>query len=141
VVVPNGETTLTFVDAGVLIAAARGTDAVSEAALALLGDPNRTFASSPFVRLEGLPKAVYYGNREEEVFYRAYFESVSRWADHIESIVEEAEREARTAGLAAVDAPHVAAARQAGARELVTNESRGKPLFRVTGISVLSIRP
>ena len=44
--------TLTYVDAGVLIVAARGGEARSERALALLLDAGRTFAASAFLRLE-----------------------------------------------------------------------------------------
>jgi len=38
--------TITFVDAGVLIAGARGNAEVSARAIAILHDPNRSFASS-----------------------------------------------------------------------------------------------
>jgi len=55
---------ITFVDAGVLIAAARGTANVSAKAMAILDDPNRSFASSEFIRLELMPKAVF--NRKDE---------------------------------------------------------------------------
>jgi hypothetical protein len=44
--------TITVVDAGVLIAAARGSIDVSARAMAILDDPDRSFASSEFVRLE-----------------------------------------------------------------------------------------
>ena len=43
---------LTFVDSGVLIAAARGQPELQEPASAVLVDPIREFASSDFVRLE-----------------------------------------------------------------------------------------
>jgi hypothetical protein len=49
---------LTFVDSGVLIAAARGADEVARRAMTVLDDPDRTFASSALVRLEVLPKAL-----------------------------------------------------------------------------------
>jgi predicted nucleic acid-binding protein len=47
---------LTFIDSGVLIAAFRGRDELSERAMAVLDDPDRSFASSEFVRLEVLPR-------------------------------------------------------------------------------------
>jgi len=50
----------TFIDSGVLLAAARGTEACSETALTILEDQEREFASSEFVRLEVLPKATYF---------------------------------------------------------------------------------
>ncbi len=45
----------TFVDSGVLIAAARGNEDVARQAMAVLDDPEREFASSPLVKLEVLP--------------------------------------------------------------------------------------
>ena len=44
---------LTYVDAGVLIAAARGRSAEASRALAVLDDAAREFAASDFLRLEG----------------------------------------------------------------------------------------
>lgn len=49
----------TFLDAGVLISAARGTDGMALQALEILDDTNRAFVSSIFVKLEVLPKAIY----------------------------------------------------------------------------------
>lgn len=51
--------TRTYIDSSVLIAAARATDALAVSALAYLDDPQRSFVSSEFVRLEVLPKPVY----------------------------------------------------------------------------------
>jgi hypothetical protein len=48
----------TFIDTGVLIAAARGQNDFAARAMAILDDPNREFASSIFVKLEVLPKAM-----------------------------------------------------------------------------------
>jgi predicted nucleic acid-binding protein len=63
----------TFIDAGVLIAAARGEDAPSMSALEILDDQTREFVSSPFVELEVLPKAIYNGKKDEIEFYEAFF--------------------------------------------------------------------
>ena len=63
----------TFLDAGVLIAAARGQDTASIAALNILDDPSREFISSPFVKLDVLPKAVYNGKTNEAEFYEVFF--------------------------------------------------------------------
>lgn len=49
--------TRTFIDSGILIAAARGEGAIAERALAILLDPNLELASSIFLKLEVLPKA------------------------------------------------------------------------------------
>ena len=55
----------TFVDAGVLIAAARATGALGVRALAVFDAADRLFVSSAFVRLEVLPKAVYFRRAAE----------------------------------------------------------------------------
>jgi len=47
----------TYLDAGVLIAAARGKEPIAIRALEILDDPNRQFVSSIFLRLELLPIA------------------------------------------------------------------------------------
>ena len=52
--------TLTYVDAGILIAAARGGEARSERALSLLLDSDRTSAASAFLRLEVIPQAAFH---------------------------------------------------------------------------------
>jgi hypothetical protein len=51
----------TFLDSGVLISAARGTDNTALNALQILDDSDRAFVSSIFVKLEVLPKAIYNG--------------------------------------------------------------------------------
>ncbi|MEH2241216.1 hypothetical protein [Nostoc sp.] len=50
---------ITFIDAGVLVTAARGAGDISEKALEILADSERDFASSVFIKLEVLPKALY----------------------------------------------------------------------------------
>jgi hypothetical protein len=50
----------TYLDAGVLISAARGKAPLATKALDILDDPNRQFVSSVFLKLEVLPKAVYH---------------------------------------------------------------------------------
>lgn len=62
----------TFIDTGVLIAAARGQNDVAAKAMAILDDPNREFASSIFVKLEVLSKAIYNQKMAEAAFYQAF---------------------------------------------------------------------
>jgi predicted nucleic acid-binding protein len=52
----------TFIDAGVLIYAARSEGEIAEKALQILEDENREFASSIFLKLEVLPKAIVQRN-------------------------------------------------------------------------------
>jgi predicted nucleic acid-binding protein len=131
--------TITFVDAGVLIAAARGTPEVSARAMAILDDPNRSFASSNFVRLEVLPKALFNKKLAEAEFYDEFFRAVSHWPSDTDAVVTNAYDIAAKFGLAAMDALHVAAALVIGADELITTERRGKPLHRTTDVPVRSI--
>jgi predicted nucleic acid-binding protein len=129
----------TFVDSGVLVSAARGTDVCSEKALEILEDEDRQFASSAFVRLEILPKAVCYGKTVEAQFYQAFFDSVEYWAENVEKLVQDAYQIACDFGLAALDALHIAAALSVGAEEFVTTERETKPMYRVTGIQITSV--
>ncbi|MEW5957077.1 MAG: type II toxin-antitoxin system VapC family toxin [Chloroflexota bacterium] len=131
--------TITFVDAGVLIQAARGEPDSAARAIVILDDPARELASSVFVRLEVLPKAVYYRNTAEVKFYELFFNSVKHWAQISETLIEDAYREASRTGLAAVDALHVAAAASVKADEFVTTEKPAKLLHRTTMIKVVSV--
>lgn len=132
---------LTFVDSGVLIAAARGTDEVARRAMAVLDDPERRFASSAFVRLEVLPKALRNRREAEARFYVAYFQAVNAWASLGEPLVIEAFSQAQGADLHAMDALHIAAALSVGAEEFVTSEKAEKPINKVSAILVRTIHP
>jgi hypothetical protein len=81
---------ITFVDAGVLIAAARGRPEVSAQAMAILDDPDRSFASSEFVRLEVLPKALFNKKSNEAEFYNEFFQAVSHWPRDTAALVKDA---------------------------------------------------
>jgi predicted nucleic acid-binding protein len=131
--------TRTFLDAGVLIAAIRGTPEIADHAMALLNDPERLFVSSDFVQLEVLPKAVYFRHTAEASFYRAYFASVAEVVPVSQALVLHASEQAQRAGLAAMDALHVAAARAGEAAEFITVEPPRKPLFRVEGLTVRTL--
>jgi predicted nucleic acid-binding protein len=132
--------TITFVDAGVLIAAARGRTGVSAPAMAILDDPDRTFASSEFIRLEVLPKALFNRKSKEAEFYSSFFQAVTHWPDSTDAVVRHPYDMAVRFGLAALDALHVAAALSVGAEELITTEKRSKPLHRTTGILERSVQ-
>ncbi len=132
---------ITFVDAGVLIAAARGREELALAAIAILDDLDRSFASSDFVRLEILPKALFNGKIQEAQFYEEFFGAVSLWPADIGRVVTHASDLGTKFGLAALDALHVAAAVSVGAEEFITTEKPDKPLHRVTDIRVRSTHP
>ncbi|NES22236.1 MAG: PIN domain-containing protein [Symploca sp. SIO3E6] len=130
----------TFIDAGVLITAARVGDEHAERAAAILDDPNRVFASSVFLKMEVLPKAIYNRQLPEVNFYEAFFDSVSFWATDVEQIIERAYQESCQFGLGAMDALHVAAAISIGATEFITHEKAGRSIYRTPSIKILSTR-
>ena len=129
-----------FIDSGVLIAAARGKQEISEIAITILDDPNRKFVSSVFIKLEVLPKAVYHRKNEEVVFYNTYFDAVSHWAVNLENITNSALEYAESYGLGAMDAFHIASAISGGAEEFVTTEKPDKPIHRVPNIRIITLQ-
>ena len=117
--------TRTFLDAGVLIAAIRGTPEIADRALAPLDEPERVFVSSDFVQLVVLPKAVYFRHTAEAAFYRAYFASVMEMVPVSQTLVTQASEHAQQVGLAAMDALHVAAAELARQQSSLQSSALG----------------
>ena len=130
----------TFIDSGVLIIAARGTQELSGRAMAVFAAPQRTFITSDFVMLEVLPKAHFYGKSRELEFYETFFQSAQRTVRSTAALVTLALEEARRHGLSAVDALHVAAAKRAKCDEFVTTENPTKAFFAVADLLVTSLR-
>ncbi|OUL20402.1 nucleic acid-binding protein [Nostoc sp. RF31YmG] len=129
----------TFIDAGVLIYAARSQGDIAEKALQILEDENREFASSIFLKLEVLPKAIYNQQRIEVKFYEAFFDEVTYWAKDINTIIETAYEESSQFGVGAMDALHIASAISVGATEFITNEKLEKSIYRTQSIKMISI--
>jgi predicted nucleic acid-binding protein len=120
---------ITYIDFGVLLSATDGVSRIAEKALEILGDFNREFASSDFVKLELMPKAVYNKQTQEAQFYEEFFSDVIYWANDLEQIVQDTNNIACKYGLAAMDALHIAAALSVDAEEFVTTEKPTKPIF------------
>jgi predicted nucleic acid-binding protein len=133
--------TRTFLDANVLILAFRGTGQIGIKARDIVDDPAREFVGSDVLRLELVPKAHYHGQQAEEQFYQDYFAAAAQYVATSPNLVIDAEVEAEANGLAAIDALHVTAAKRAAAAEFVTAEQSTKPIFRIRGLTVTSIRP
>ena len=129
----------TFLDSGVLIAATRASGERGIRALALFNDAERVFVTSDFVRIEILPKALYYKRRAEVAFYERFFSTAAQVVQYSDSLIMQAYTEACTVGLSAMDAFHIAAARMSGAEEFITTERPTSPLFRVTGITMTTL--
>jgi len=133
--------TRTFVDASILIAAARGQAPQAQKAMEILDDPAREFVSSNFVKLEVLPMPVYHGRADEVAFYQTFFAGVARWASVTDTLSAAALEEACRTGTHALDALHVAAAVAASADELITAETSSKPIHRTKSLRVRTIQP
>jgi hypothetical protein len=130
---------LTFVDSNVLIAASTGKGKHAPQAYAILNDPAREFASSPFVRLEIVPKAIFHKQNLQVAFYEAFFLAVRQWIDDCDAVVAEAEKVGSQFGLNMGDALHIAAALMANADEFVTAERPTSSFQNVRGINVVFI--
>jgi predicted nucleic acid-binding protein len=128
----------TFLDAGILIAAVRGREEEAARALAILEDPERRFITSVFLRMEVLPKAIYHQRPAEAALYERYF-AKAQFTPVTEALVDRAYTEARSFGLAALDALHLTFAKAGGAEEFITTENPTQPLFRVPGIVIKSL--
>ncbi len=131
--------TRTFLDAGVLIAAARGSSNIAVRAHAFLDDQERSFVASDYLRMEVLPKALYHRQSQEVLLYERFFSRAVHIVPPSVSLMLQAYTEACTFGLAALDAFHIAAAKFSGAEEFITTERPTTPLFRVTGIIIKTI--
>lgn len=130
----RSRTTLTYLDAGVLIVGVRGTPDDKLRAHALISSPALTFVASGYLMLEVLPKAVYFKHKTERKFYEDYFDMVSVWS---RPSTDDAYVTACKYGLAAVDALHLQSALDAGADVMITTEKSTKPLYRARGIRVI----
>ena len=129
----------TYVDANVLIAGFRGDDASGASALRVLGDAERVFVASDFLRLEVQPKPGFHGRRSELAFYSAFFDAVAEWVTPSPALTAQAIALATRYDLTPLDALHVAAATIAAVDELVTLEKATKPMLRVSEIPEVSL--
>ncbi len=130
----------TYVDSGLLIAAARGNGKLSARALGVLRDRTaREFVSSDYVKMEILPKPTYFGREAEIKFYNAYFSTVSQWLNFDVSHLEAAFEEACRSGLQSYDAIHVTVAAISGCDELITTEKITSAIHRTTLLRIVSI--
>jgi predicted nucleic acid-binding protein len=126
----------TFFDSGVLITATRFQSRDADRALRFLEDPNRISLTSPFIHLEVVPKAIFFKNRLERLFYATYFANAV-WCREIDKIEAAAQAEAAKTGLGAMDALHVAAAHLSDADELITTEKPAKAIHRSSLVRVV----
>ena len=130
----------TYIDSGVLIAAARGSGTLGQRALEIISDTaGREFISSDYVKFETVPKPAYFGRAAELRFYEEFFSTVASWfscdAEHLAAAFDEA----CASGLSWLDALHVVVADMAGCQELVTTEKTTSAIHRTKRIPIISI--
>ena len=131
----------TFLDAGVLIAGARGEDADRERALQILADSGRSFVASSFLFLEVAAKATFNKRLVESAFYDRFFRD-AKWVPEFERVDAVARSEAEKHGLGAMDALHLAAAHVGGAIAALTLPQQGAhPLKLRSDNAVRGVRP
>ena len=126
----------TFPDSGVLITAFKGAPQLRELALKILEDPDRVFLTSPFVRLEVLPKAIFNKQADETRFYERFF-ARSVVATNINAILTLGEKEAARSGVGPMDSLHIAAARLLKSDVFITTEKPNKSIHRTSLVKVV----
>ena len=126
----------TFLDSGVLIAAYKGSPQIEASAITILDDPNRVFLSSPFVRHEVSPKALFNRQHDEYRFYQKYFRRAA-FCDDLKAILSRAGKEAAKSGIGPMDSLHIAAAYLLDADEFVTIEKPAKSIYRTSLVKVI----
>ncbi len=128
----------TCLDSGVLLTAWRGKEGC-ERALAVMEDESREFCTAQNVKLELLPKPAFFKQKLETEFYGTYFAQVKHEEPLSVALGNEALALASAYGIAAADALNLCAALRLGAKEFITSEKPGKPMFGVSGIRVISL--
>jgi predicted nucleic acid-binding protein len=78
---------------------------------------------------------------DEADWYAMFFTDIAEMVPLSEAFMTQAHLEAEQAGLDALDALHIAAAKLGGAEEFVTTERLTTALFRVVGLKMTTIRP
>ena len=132
----SGRLNRTFLDSGVLIAAYSAQRDLKNTALTVLEDRNRVFLSSPYIRHELCPKALFNKRHMEDRFYREYFQRATMFND-VRLILERASREAARSGVSAMDSLHLAAAHLLKADEFITTEKPNKSIHRSSLVKVV----
>lgn len=133
----------TGIDANLLIAAWSGRHELSAKAIELLEDPRRLLIASDALWLEVMPKTVYFSRDEEGLSSQKIDQEIFARAKHVAwsaQIVDSAKHLARSYGLNAMDAVHIAVALAGGADSFISGEKPTKPMFRVPEIPVESLR-
>ena len=104
-----------------------------------MAEEGRDFITSDNVKMELLPKPTYEKRHAEVEFYNEHFSQASACEPFSDALGSAALALARKHGLSAGDALNVAAAIRLGAKEFVTSELPGQPLYRVSEITIVPL--
>jgi len=129
---------LTYLDSGVLIAAAKAKDKWHVPAMKLLDDETRQFVSSPFLRIETLHITAYNRYEDQRAFYEYFFQQAGCRFEDAGAAVAKAESLTMQFGVVGLDAMHIASALLSQATEFVTTELTDMPFYRMG--SLISVR-
>lgn len=127
---------LTYLDSGVLIAAAKGNEQWSQRAFQIIDDSSRTFVASPFLRLE--TSRMSHGFAEQVAMYDDFLLMADIRFEDAGAAVTKAEEITAKYGVEGLDAMHVASALLVHAVEIITTEKLTKPMYRVG--SLITVR-
>jgi predicted nucleic acid-binding protein len=123
---------LTFVDASVLIYCIRKSTPETRdrkrRAMQVIGDPDREFVASEFLRLEVTPLSYFHNKSREIAFLELFFQGIKQWID-TQGLIKPAYDLACRYGLGAFDALHLTAAQSVNA-EFVSGEKPTKPIYK-----------
>ncbi len=132
--------TRTYVDADILIAAARGNEQLSEMAMSILADDTRDFIGSTLLRMETSAPSTFHGFALQTQFYEEFFTSVVEWVPVTDELVRNAHDECLRSGVHAFDALHIAAAAAGRADEFITGERKTSQIHKAKRVKVVSIQ-
>jgi predicted nucleic acid-binding protein len=129
----------TYIDTGVLIAAGSNNKHAAIAA-SFLYDPLREYVTSDYVKIELLPKCIFYKNDRERQVYEEFFQKCLIRVPSSDDLLAFAIEEGGKTGISGMDALHIACAIVAEAEEFITTERPGT-LLHTAGVKVISILP
>ena len=107
-------------------------------ALQILEDPDRVFLTSPFVRLEMLPKAIFNRQANETRFYEQFF-ARAEFVTDLTAIFNLAEEEMARSGVGSMDSLRIAAAHLLKADAFITTERQTKSIHRSSLVKVVCL--
>lgn len=129
----------TYVDSCVLISAFCGEDDIATKALAILGDPDREFVISDYLKLELLPKPTFHNDQVQLEFLSEFLNNAQHTAPINTDITNKALDLGCRHNLKALDALHISTAIHESVKEFFTFEKPSRPMHSVNEINVIPL--